>query len=214
MPRVVTNQTADRQSARKAEILEVAGRLFEDLGYEKTTLEMIGREVGLSKQSLYYYVASKEAALLEVCRARSEETPEQRLQRLLDESEQPDAVLADYIQHVISHYMKDPRTGLLARHLHSMSEEVQSEVREDLRQERRMLEQVIQLGQAQALFGEVAPPVAARALQSAVHGVSTWYGEGLSRRAADIIAQYQSLLLGGLRSPAELTQDLFTLFDS
>ncbi len=203
MPTLVNNQATERQSARKAHILDVAGRLFEELGYEKTTLEMIGREVGLSKQSLYYYVASKEAALLEVCRARSGETPDQRLQRLLDQGAQADAVLADYIQHMISFYMDEPRTGLLARHLHSMSEEVQSEVREGLRQERRMLERVIELGRKQALFGEIAPPTAARVLQSAVHGVSTWYGDGLSRRSTDIITQYQSLLLGGLRSPAE-----------
>lgn len=202
---MVSNHTKKRQSARKTEILDVAARLFEELGYERTTLDMIGREVGLSKQSLYYYVASKEAALLEICRARTEEIPEQRLQRLLDEGVQPDAVIADYIQHMISFYMKDSRTALLARHLHSMSDEVQSEVRERLRQESRKLEQVIEQGQALGLFGDVPAPVAARALQSTVHSVSTWYVREISRGHLDIVAHYQSLLLGGLRSPVKMT---------
>jgi AcrR family transcriptional regulator len=202
MQTVVNNQTSERQSTRKAQILGVAGRLFEEQGYEKTTLEMIGREVGLSKQSLYYYVASKEAALLEVCRAGTEETPGQRIRRLRDEGLSADAILADYIEVLVNHYVCHPRTGLLARHLNSMSEAIQGEVREEVRQELRALEDVVDLGQRQGLFGDVDVKVAARVLQSAAHGFHAWFSDTAIDRVSDIVTQYQSLLLGGLRSPA------------
>ena len=45
-----------RQQIRKEAILDVAREMFTKVGYEKTTLDKIGKAVGLSKQSLYYYV--------------------------------------------------------------------------------------------------------------------------------------------------------------
>ncbi|MNI27514.1 HTH-type transcriptional regulator MtrR [compost metagenome] len=52
-------------------ILEVAYRLFARNGYEKTSLSMLAKEVGISKPAIYYHFSSKEvlfAALLQaVC---------------------------------------------------------------------------------------------------------------------------------------------------
>lgn len=52
-----------RAAARRAEILRSAAELFLDRGYEATTLEAVGEQVGLSAASLYYYVRSKEDLL-------------------------------------------------------------------------------------------------------------------------------------------------------
>jgi AcrR family transcriptional regulator len=46
---------------RKSEILAAAGRCFARYGFEKTTIDDIGRSVGLNKASLYYYYKNKEA---------------------------------------------------------------------------------------------------------------------------------------------------------
>jgi len=51
---------------RKLDILKVAARLFAERGYERTTLDMIADELGLSKPSLYYYVKSKEEVLADI----------------------------------------------------------------------------------------------------------------------------------------------------
>ena len=55
-------QTPDK----KIEILRAAGECFARFGYEKTTLDDIGRAVGLNKASLYYYYKNKEAIFAEV----------------------------------------------------------------------------------------------------------------------------------------------------
>lgn len=47
-------------------ILEVAARLFAAEGYTRTSLDMIAREVGLHKATLYHYFASKDE-ILETC---------------------------------------------------------------------------------------------------------------------------------------------------
>lgn len=58
---------------RRAEILEAARRCLARHGYDKTTMEDVGREVGLNKASLYYYFPGKEALVSEVIGAETQE---------------------------------------------------------------------------------------------------------------------------------------------
>lgn len=51
---------------KKEEILKAAGECFSRYGFEKTTLEDIGKSVGLNKASLYYYYKNKESIFKEV----------------------------------------------------------------------------------------------------------------------------------------------------
>lgn len=51
---------------RKDEILNAAKKCFTRFGYDKTTLDDIGNEVGMNKVSLYYYFKNKEAIFTEV----------------------------------------------------------------------------------------------------------------------------------------------------
>jgi AcrR family transcriptional regulator len=48
------------QADKKDEILDAATRCFARYGYDKTTMEDIGKLVGMNKVSLYYYFDSKE----------------------------------------------------------------------------------------------------------------------------------------------------------
>ncbi|MBU1240720.1 TetR/AcrR family transcriptional regulator [Myxococcota bacterium] len=58
---------ATRKSLKKRQlILEMALKKFLAFGYTKTTLEDIGREVGLTKTALYHYFDSKETLLMEI----------------------------------------------------------------------------------------------------------------------------------------------------
>src|SRR5438477_12480139 len=57
------SRRARRMNLRLQEILKVAARMFAEQGYERTTLDMIAEELGLSKPGLYYYVKSKEDVL-------------------------------------------------------------------------------------------------------------------------------------------------------
>ena len=51
---------------KKLDILNAARECFARFGYEKTTLDDIGKIVGLNKTSLYYYYDSKDALFSEV----------------------------------------------------------------------------------------------------------------------------------------------------
>lgn len=94
-------------------ILATARRLFEEQGYDATSLRQIADEVGMTKAAVYYHYPAKEHLLLEitgpmlddisrlVARLRSDEEP-------LDER----AALAAYLDLYISHL---PALRLLAR---------------------------------------------------------------------------------------------------
>lgn len=55
-----------KAAEKKTSILKAAEECLDRFGYEKTTLDDIGRIVGLNKASLYYYFDSKEALCTEV----------------------------------------------------------------------------------------------------------------------------------------------------
>lgn len=58
---------------KKTEILQAAAECFARYGYEKTTLDDIGRQVGLNKASLYYYYKNKESIYTEVIYTEAKE---------------------------------------------------------------------------------------------------------------------------------------------
>jgi len=53
----------ERSEAKRQEIIRIAARLFEELGYERTTMSAISAKVGGSKATIYGYFSSKEDLL-------------------------------------------------------------------------------------------------------------------------------------------------------
>src|SRR2546423_575270 len=91
-----TNRRARRMNRRQQDILKVAAQMFAERGYERTTLEMIADELGLSKPGLYYYVKSKEEILAHIFQnifqgildevqieVSLDQSPQERLQHLI-----------------------------------------------------------------------------------------------------------------------------------
>lgn len=59
-------QPANHDSPRRREILTAAARAFRQKGFHGATMDDIGRDVGMNKATLYYWVSSKEAILYEL----------------------------------------------------------------------------------------------------------------------------------------------------
>ncbi|MDC2864266.1 MULTISPECIES: TetR/AcrR family transcriptional regulator [unclassified Bacillus (in: firmicutes)] len=53
-------------SIKYEQILEVAYKLFAENGFERTSLSMIAKEVGVTKPAIYYYFSSKEELMKEL----------------------------------------------------------------------------------------------------------------------------------------------------
>lgn len=56
-------RTVKAPEVRRAEILQAAGELFQELGYDSTSVDTIVRRVGIAKGTFYYYFKSKDEVL-------------------------------------------------------------------------------------------------------------------------------------------------------
>ncbi|TQI79390.1 TetR family transcriptional regulator [Serratia fonticola] len=56
-------RTVKKPEVRRAEILQAAGKLFQEQGYETTSVDEIVRSAGIAKGTFYYYFKSKEEIL-------------------------------------------------------------------------------------------------------------------------------------------------------
>ena len=54
--------------AKRAELVEIAGRQFKNNGFRATTLAEIGHKAGLDRATVYYYFGSKEELFRECLR--------------------------------------------------------------------------------------------------------------------------------------------------
>jgi AcrR family transcriptional regulator len=76
-----TSTRAAQAERTRQQILETAQRLFAEIGYDATSLQMIADELGLTKAAVYYYFQAKSDLLDEAMRPGI-----QRLGVLLDEA--------------------------------------------------------------------------------------------------------------------------------
>ncbi len=67
-------ERADAVTAREAEILAAAARMFREKGYHGTSVRDIAESVGLLKGSLYHYIRSKEQLLARLFEGALEDT--------------------------------------------------------------------------------------------------------------------------------------------
>lgn len=59
------------KESRRNEVLEAARSCLARYGFDKMTMDDVGREVGLNKASLYYYYRSKEAMVSDVLKSEA-----------------------------------------------------------------------------------------------------------------------------------------------
>ena len=77
----MSSRAAQAERTRQ-QILQTARRLFNEHGYDATSLQMIADELGLTKAAVYYYFRAKTDMRHEIVHAEIE-----RLQGLLDEAD-------------------------------------------------------------------------------------------------------------------------------
>lgn len=82
--RAAQTDGSDDYAARKQELLQVAARVFQAKGYERTTITDIAEAAGTDRASLYYYVASKEQLFIELM-SQIGVNPAERSQQIADE---------------------------------------------------------------------------------------------------------------------------------
>jgi AcrR family transcriptional regulator len=129
VPRIRAGNIAEHKELTRTQILEAAQKVFNDIGYQSTTLADIAAVVGIGRTTLYEYFTDKEDLVVSLVEL---ELP--RLLRRLVESvdaTQPHArQIADLASGMLEFVVNDPTLGvILHRDIPKLSRDAQVRVR-------------------------------------------------------------------------------------
>ena len=185
---------------REGQIIEVATRIFQDRGYEATTIQAIADEVGLLKGSLYYYIDTKEDLLFQII---------QEVHRGLRASvEQAEAVTDPIagIEAFIHAHVRFCAENLPAIHvfLHdfgALSEERHGEIIKERDAYNRRLRDLIADAQKQGLVrADLDLDLMVLSIFGMMNWMYQWYRPGGRRKPNEIAETFTAITLSGIQA--------------
>jgi TetR/AcrR family transcriptional regulator, cholesterol catabolism regulator len=202
----LTDKRADSsgsESARQAELLQLAAELFARQGYVATTIRDIADAAGILSGSLYHHFDSKESILDEILSSFLNEILGQ-YQAILDEGTGPRETLEGLVRASLV-AMNDWRSAIViyqneARYLAAL--ERFEYLRDVARHFDELWTGVLRRGMESGEFREtIEPRIVYRLIRDSIWAVPRWYrpeGDLTPERIAD---QYLSVMLGGIVRP-------------
>ena len=187
-------------------VIGTAARAFHERGYHNTSLDDVAAALGVTKPTVYYYVANKEQLLFECFRAGLE--PIQAAIRRTEASdrtglERLNEVIRDYARAVASDYgwcmvrAEDqdlgPETG---RHIRTLKSEIDQGIR-----------RLIRTGIEDGSIEPCDPKITAFAMAGALNWITHWYRASEPMDADGLAGAFVEVLGRGLlrRLPARST---------
>ncbi|MFI1563560.1 TetR/AcrR family transcriptional regulator [Streptomyces sp. NPDC020490] len=191
--------TAKRDTYTPETLLSVAVQVFNERGYDGTSMEHLSRAAGISKSSIYHHVTGKEELLRRAVRRALD-----GLFAILDEEHACEGRAADRLEYVVRRMVEVliaelPYVTLLLRVRGNTETE-----RWALMRRREFDRRVAELLNAAAADGDVRGDVevrlATRLVFGMINSIVEWYrpdGRGMNER--DVADAVVRLVFGGLR---------------
>ena len=192
-------RAAAKRRARREQVLDTAARMFFERGFEATTTQDIGGELGLLKGSIYYYISSKEELLYEIIERYHDDTREY-FERILTSDAAPVDKIRELITVETAHTASNiTRSSLFYTEWRSLSTERQETIVAERARHEHAVEQWIRAAQGSgAVRREIDPKIATFAIFGMVNSVYRWFREGGRRSASEVGAEFADFALEGL----------------
>lgn len=189
---------------RRAEVLDVAARVFHEKGYDATTIQDIADEVGVLKGSVYYYISSKEDVLFELL----EEVHQAALKAVLEAVERdgdPLQKIHAFVETLSSFNAEHRvRMGILLHDFRSLSKERRREiVRERDRYDRMLRELIVEGQEKEIVCPDIDAKLAALAVMGMINTIYQWYRPAGGWKAQSIGAFYADFVIRALACDPE-----------
>jgi AcrR family transcriptional regulator len=197
----------------RQEILRTAARLFQQRGYDATSMNDVAAALKLSKGGLYHHFQSKDEILFEIMNHAMDITQERVLDPVRGIASAEDrlrALIRLHIEVVLSPRDREITVMLHENHplppalrkrinarkkdyvhfLENLMAEVQREVQKEGQKE----------GHARPAGGKVSPRAAAFALLGMINWIYQWYKPEGDLQTHNLIPQFTDLIFGGIFS--------------
>ncbi len=201
MPR----ETADSRQ----EILRTAARLFQQRGYDATSMNDVAAALRLSKGGLYHHFQSKDEILFEIMNHAMEITHERVLEPvkgIADPEQRLRALIRRHIEVVLS--PRDREITVMLHENHPLPPALRKRINARKKEYIHFLEHLMaDVQQAKPQAGrdspqpsksKVSPRAAAFALLGMINWIYQWYKPEGDLQVHNLVPQFTDLILGGI----------------
>lgn len=186
----------NRQAKRQA-VLAVAAQMFNERGYQATSLDDVAARLGVSKPTVYYYVKSKDQILLECVRQGLEMT----LQGIEDSRKAGGSAL-DQLEACMRVYAKIVTMDFGICLIRVGDEQLPADSRTALRRMKAQIDlafrRLVEAGVQQGLLSPCDPKMTAFMIAGALSWIGRWYDPGGAYTPQEIADQAVQTLLQGV----------------
>jgi TetR/AcrR family transcriptional regulator, cholesterol catabolism regulator len=188
----------------RQEILRTAARLFQQRGYDATSMNDVAAALKLSKGGLYHHFQSKDEMLFEIMNHAMEITQERVLDpvRLIGAPEERlRALIRLHIEVVLS--PRDREITVMLHENHPLPPALRKRINTRKKEYIHFVEGLIAEVQAKRnrtrqTKGAVSPRAAAFALLGMINWIYQWYKPEGDLQANNLVPQFTDLVFGGI----------------
>ena len=186
----------------RQEILRTAARLFQQRGYDATSMNDVAASLKLSKGGLYHHFQSKDEILFEIMNHAMEITQERVLnpvRSIADPEERLRALIRLHIEVVLS--PRDREITVMLHENHPLPPALRKRINIRKKDYIHFLESLMTEVQEKArnqTRGKVSPRAAAFALLGMINWIYQWYKPEGELQAQNLIPQFTDLIFGGI----------------
>jgi AcrR family transcriptional regulator len=191
---------ADREQEREAKreaVLRAAAQVFNEQGFQASTLDQVAARLNVTKPTLYYYVKSKDEILFECVRIGLS-----MLQQAADEVTASGGNAADKLVAVMRQYAEIATMDFGMCVIRVGEDPLPAEAKVELRRMKARLDRVfrelVRQGIQEGSIGPCDPKLAAFTIAGALSWIARWYRPDGGQTAAQIADEVIGLLLKGL----------------
>jgi AcrR family transcriptional regulator len=156
-------------------IRDAAVALFASRGYKATTMNDIGRSVGIRGSAIYNHVPSKQELLRDIMLSAMHELSDVVRVAIKSADDIPEQLRLGIRQHVLYHARGRLQFGVGNREIPSLEEPARTEIIDLRRRYVEMFENVIEAGLTEGTFRVQSARIAAYSILQSGMGVAVWY---------------------------------------
>jgi AcrR family transcriptional regulator len=184
----------------RQEILRTAGRLFQQRGYDATSMNDVAAALKLSKGGLYHHFQSKDEILFEIMNHAMDITQERVInpvKQIADPEQRLRALIRLHIEVVLS--PRDREITVMLHENHPLPPTLRKKINARKKEYVRFLENLIgEVQKSRRATGKVSPRAAAFALLGMINWIYQWYKPEGELQAQNLVPQFTDFVFGGL----------------
>jgi len=192
--------TRDTLVDSRQEILRAAARLFQQRGYDATSMNDVAASLKLSKGGLYHHFQSKDEILFEIMNHAMEITEERVLapvRSIVNPEERLRALIRLHIEAVLS--PRDREITVMLHENHPLPPALRKRINTRKKEYVHFVESLMgEVQQARRAKGSVSPSAAAFALLGMINWIYQWYKPEGNLQTNNLVPQFTDLVFGGI----------------